>query len=303
MTTSPVSLAPTASVAPHDLHSLWSAMTPVMNSDFPDSNPAVVGASPALAAGRSQSPRRESEDGYATTADPEDIFLGLSDFSFDPSLKPPEDQAAIAFAVPTAPVSDTASTDHTPPQALFDFGRTPTSTPLPPPPPYMPPFMDPVAFWAALASVPPAGGTVSSTGSDAASPNRSSPVVGGRPKRRRPRDASELIPVDAPIQKRTYFGESQTSRRDFGRPNEPTATPGTAPTSSDPAMSALLARRHKNTIAARESRRRRAEELTQLKADNDRLVAANESIAAELARVRTELAAAHARFSLLFPSV
>lgn len=70
--------------------------------------------------------------------------------------------------------------------------------------------------------------------------------------RRRKRDAAELLPLDAPIQPRNYLTESATSRRD-----EPSASP-TGKTD------ARTQKRMSNTLAARRSRHRKAEELKQL---------------------------------------
>lgn len=75
------------------------------------------------------------------------------------------------------------------------------------------------------------------------------PQQGGR---RRRRDAAELLPLDAPVQPRNYLTESATSRRD-----EPMD-------SSTEKTDARTQKRMSNTIAARRSRHRKAEELKQL---------------------------------------
>lgn len=95
-----------------------------------------------------------------------------------------------------------------------------------------------------------------------------------RGARRKRRDADELLPIDAPIQPRTYHTESATSRRDatdsmksrnlsprYGQdlpmtPNHPTEGPHNT--------DARSLKRLSNTLAARRSRHRKAEELKKL---------------------------------------
>lgn len=73
-------------------------------------------------------------------------------------------------------------------------------------------------------------------------------------------DSTDLLPIDAPIQSRTYKTPSATSRKDLldNQSTEP-STPDLS-NSSDP----LAAKRLSNTLAARRSRHRKAEELKQL---------------------------------------
>ena len=101
------------------------------------------------------------------------------------------------------------------------------------------------------------------------------PAQPARQTRRRRRDADELLPIDAPVQPRTYYTDSATSRKDTRQPRTPGAAASPSVTPS-PALSATtepgkgeemdarsLKRLH-NTIAARRSRHRKAEELRQL---------------------------------------
>lgn len=74
-------------------------------------------------------------------------------------------------------------------------------------------------------------------------------------------DATDLLPLDAPIQSRTYKTPSATSRKSSSSSVEQVpATPEVDATSGDP----LTAKRLSNTLAARRSRHRKAEELRQL---------------------------------------
>lgn len=84
---------------------------------------------------------------------------------------------------------------------------------------------------------------------------------------RRRRDTHELLPLDAPVQPRTYHTESATSRRDSKE--QSSVSPAEPPLVSDgssprPEMDARSMKRLSNTIAARRSRHRKAEELKRL---------------------------------------
>ncbi|PWN31657.1 uncharacterized protein FA14DRAFT_182448 [Meira miltonrushii] len=70
-------------------------------------------------------------------------------------------------------------------------------------------------------------------------------------------DSTDLLPIDAPIQSRTYKTPSATSRKDLvdAEPSTPDLS-----NTSDP----TAAKRLSNTLAARRSRHRKAEELKQL---------------------------------------
>lgn len=108
-------------------------------------------------------------------------------------------------------------------------------------------------------------------------PALSSTSMGGtksfRGTRRRRRDVDELLPLDAPIQPRMYHTESATSRRDskdhcssgeFSPKNgNPLATP-ILPSAENQDVDARALKRLSNTIAARRSRHRKAEELKRL---------------------------------------
>lgn len=86
-----------------------------------------------------------------------------------------------------------------------------------------------------------------------------------RTKRRR-RQADELLPIDAPIQPRKYLTESATSRRDS--PTVKTTSEQGSPLSTDMEdsreLDARSQKRLSNTLAARRSRHRKAEELKRL---------------------------------------
>ncbi len=94
-----------------------------------------------------------------------------------------------------------------------------------------------------------------------------------RGTRRRRRDVDELLPLDAPIQPRMYHTESATSRRDSKdhsssgevspKNGNPLATP-TLPSAENQDLDARALKRLSNTIAARRSRHRKAEELKRL---------------------------------------
>lgn len=108
-------------------------------------------------------------------------------------------------------------------------------------------------------------------------PALSSTSMGGtksfRGTRRRRRDVDELLPLDAPIQPRMYHTESATSRRDSKdhsssgevspKNGNPLATP-TLPSAENQDVDARALKRLSNTIAARRSRHRKAEELKRL---------------------------------------
>lgn len=127
----------------------------------------------------------------------------------------------------------------------------------------------------ALPSPPITGPAV--TPASITAPASSSTSMGGtksfRGTRRRRRDVDELLPLDAPIQPRMYHTESATSRRDSkdhsssgeASPNNgnPLATP-TLPSAENQGVDARALKRLSNTIAARRSRHRKAEELKRL---------------------------------------
>lgn len=108
-------------------------------------------------------------------------------------------------------------------------------------------------------------------------PALSSTSMGGtksfRGTRRRRRDVDELLPLDAPIQPRMYHTESATSRRDSKdhsssgevspKNGNPLATP-ILPSAENQDVDARALKRLSNTIAARRSRHRKAEELKRL---------------------------------------
>lgn len=73
-------------------------------------------------------------------------------------------------------------------------------------------------------------------------------------------ESTDLLPLDAPIQKRTYYTVSATSRRDTARAaevDEFAEEEAAIRREKDP----RVAKRLSNTLAARRSRHRKAEEL------------------------------------------
>lgn len=107
-------------------------------------------------------------------------------------------------------------------------------------------------------------------------------------RKRCAREASDLLDLDAPVQKRTYRAPSATSRKELPpQPDEGGEVDG---------VQALLAKRHKNTMAARQSRRRKAEELESLQSDNAQLAALNAELERRLQDAETELAMFRLRF-------
>ena len=148
------------------------------------------------------------------------------------------------------------SEPKTAPPTLME--KMPTSVPASalPSPPITGPAVTPASITAPASSSTSMGGTKSFRGT-----------------RRRRRDVDELLPLDAPIQPRMYHTESATSRRDSkdhsssgeASPNNgnPLATP-TLPSAENQGVDARALKRLSNTIAARRSRHRKAEELKRL---------------------------------------
>ncbi|KAK0551709.1 hypothetical protein OC846_003201 [Tilletia horrida] len=111
------------------------------------------------------------------------------------------------------------------------------------------------------------------SGGNKRSSTRKTSVIGVK----RRADAAELLPLDAPIQSRTYKTASATSRKDASIVAAPRSTDGHAAANDDddaapspaPAaedvipegLSAMESKRLSNTLAARRSRHRKAEEL------------------------------------------
>lgn len=91
--------------------------------------------------------------------------------------------------------------------------------------------------------------------------------------RRRRRDVEELLPIDAPIQPRTYRTESATSRKDSSKSAECGSPQESAASSVEDGheMDARSMKRLSNTLAARRSRHRKAEELKRLYETIERL--------------------------------
>ena len=134
----------------------------------------------------------------------------------------------------------------------------------------------PTSMPASVLPSPPITG-LAVTPASISAPALSSTSMGGtksfRGTRRRRRDVDELLPLDAPIQPRMYHTESATSRRDSKdhsssgevspKNGNPLATP-TLPSAENQDVDARALKRLSNTIAARRSRHRKAEELKRL---------------------------------------
>lgn len=99
------------------------------------------------------------------------------------------------------------------------------------------------------------------------------PEVAAAPrKRKRAADTTDLLPLDAPIQTRKYRGASKTSRKPLPAREDAAAAAaadeedelGEEASKPKTAAEAMLAKRLNNTLAARRSRHRKAEELKQL---------------------------------------
>lgn len=134
----------------------------------------------------------------------------------------------------------------------------------------------PASIPATVAPSPTMTGSVM-TPATISAPALAPPSMGGtksfRGTRRRRRDVDELLPLDAPIQPRMYHTESATSRRDSkdsssggeASPNNgnPLATPSMSAADNQD-VDARALKRLSNTIAARRSRHRKAEELKRL---------------------------------------
>jgi hypothetical protein len=94
-------------------------------------------------------------------------------------------------------------------------------------------------------------------------PARKRPATGTR----RNVTAANLIPLDAPTQKRTYVTESATSRKDIDTKKRAHG----AESEQDAAVDALVCRRRKNTVAARLSRKRKLEHQQALEVKSAKL--------------------------------
>lgn len=107
-------------------------------------------------------------------------------------------------------------------------------------------------------------------------------------RKRRVKDASDLLPMHAPVQRRTYLAPSATSRRELPEDDD-----------DDPSVQAMLAKRRKNTLAARQSRRRKADEMSQLRDEKEQLAQHNAELLRRLEQVEQELAAARCKLDSL----
>lgn len=122
------------------------------------------------------------------------------------------------------------------------------------------PAVAPVASAPALAPAPAPAAKASTEPSSPALDRRSSSSSNKTDSRgtKRRLDSTDLLPLDAPIQKRTYYTVSATSRRDTAAEVDEFAEEEAAiRREKDP----RVAKRLSNTLAARRSRHRKAEEL------------------------------------------
>lgn len=168
----------------------------------------------------------------------------------------PMQQPSVSMQLRSGSLDSALSEPKTAPPTLME--KMPTSVPASalPSPPITGPSVTPASITAPASSSTSMGGTKSFRGT-----------------RRRRRDVDELLPLDAPIQPRMYHTESATSRRDSkdhsssgeASPNNgnPLATP-TLPSAENQGVDARALKRLSNTIAARRSRHRKAEELKRL---------------------------------------
>ena len=168
----------------------------------------------------------------------------------------PTQQPSVSTQLRSGSLDSALSEPKTAPPALME--KTPTSMP------------------ASVLPSPPITG-LAVTPASISAPALSSTSMGGtksfRGTRRRRRDVDELLPLDAPIQPRMYHTESATSRRDSKdhsssgevspKNGNPLATP-TLPSAENQDVDARALKRLSNTIAARRSRHRKAEELKRL---------------------------------------
>lgn len=168
----------------------------------------------------------------------------------------PMQQPSVSMQLRSGSLDSALSEPKTAPPTLME--KMPTCVPASalPSPPITGPAVTPASITAPASSSTSMGGTKSFRGT-----------------RRRRRDVDELLPLDAPIQPRMYHTESATSRRDSkdhsssgeASPNNgnPLATP-TLPSAENQGVDARALKRLSNTIAARRSRHRKAEELKRL---------------------------------------
>jgi hypothetical protein len=168
--------------------------------------------------------------------------------------------AALSSSATTAAASVATSTPSAPALTASPLAFTSMAAPLAPAP-------APVSAAPALAPAPaPAaqsGPAPAAPRSESSSPDAmdrrtstSSNKTEARGTKRR-LDTTDLLPLDAPIQKRNYYTVSATSRRDTAEADEFAEEEAAIRREKDP----RVAKRLSNTLAARRSRHRKAEEL------------------------------------------
>ena len=182
----------------------------------------------------------------ASTEDPAITLLralssaALSNSATTTSVAVPA-SAAVAPAAPALTASPLAFTSMAAPLAPAPASSAPALAPAPAPTP-----------------APVAASESSSPALDRRSSSSSNKTDSRGTKRRL--DSTDLLPLDAPIQKRTYYTVSATSRRDTAASaevDEFAEEEAAIRREKDP----RVAKRLSNTLAARRSRHRKAEEL------------------------------------------
>jgi len=103
------------------------------------------------------------------------------------------------------------------------------------------------------------------------SPPVESPSQPLKRARRALSSAPPVLPLDAPIQPRKYHGDSKTSRKVLPKAIERSLGRDARNRDPNDLQADVDSRRAQNTLAARKSRQRKAEELNSLKSENDEL--------------------------------
>ncbi|CCF52443.1 uncharacterized protein UHO2_03765 [Ustilago hordei] len=223
---------------------------PEMGSDFslfPETasahNPAKAAKLPVEMAFSKLSKPGAGSSAASSTEDPAITLLrALSSAALSNSAA-----ATASVAVPTTTSATSAPALTASPLAFTTSSAPPTLAPAP-------------------ASTPVATADESKSSSAAAMDRRTSSSSSSSTKTdstsrgtKRRLDTTELLPLDAPIQKRTYYAVSATSRRDTNATDvdEFAEEEAAIRREKDP----RVAKRLSNTLAARRSRHRKAEEL------------------------------------------
>ncbi|KAJ1026775.1 hypothetical protein NDA16_002072 [Ustilago loliicola] len=187
--------------------------------------------------------------GSASTEDPAITLLrALSSAALSNSA------TTASVAVPTSAVATSAPALTASPLAFTSMTAPPALAPAPAP---VAPASTPVATSEETKSYSPVAmdRRISSSSS-----NKTTDASSSRGTKRR-LDSTDLLPLDAPIQKRTYYTVSATSRRDTAASAATEVDEFAAEEAIRREKDPRVAKRLSNTLAARRSRRRKAEEL------------------------------------------